>query len=77
MEDYQWGGWSGERLQGIRSINGRWKIDRGRLRIVSEMYKPNNLYVRSMARTKGGLLEGIGVLVGGGQRGKIGTIVIA
>ena len=27
----------GEKVQGIRSINGRWKIDRGRLRIVSEM----------------------------------------
>ena len=37
MEGYQWGGggveW-GEMVQGIRSINGRYKIDRGRLRIV-------------------------------------------
>ena len=36
-EGYQWGGggveW-GEMVQGIRSINGRYKIDRGRLRIV-------------------------------------------
>ena len=37
MEGYQWGeGKSriGEKSQGIRSINGRYKIDRGRLRIV-------------------------------------------
>ena len=37
MEDYQWGGGGermGEKVQGIRSINGRHKIDRGRLRIV-------------------------------------------
>ena len=37
MQGYQWG--SGrererEKVQGIRSINGRYKIDRGRLRIV-------------------------------------------
>ena len=35
---------NGEKLQGI-SINGRYKIDRGRLRIVWEMEKPKNLYV--------------------------------
>ena len=37
MEGYQWGGGTrrmGEKVQGIRSINGRSKIDRGRLRIV-------------------------------------------
>ena len=37
MEDYQWGevaGRIGEKVQGIRSIFGRYKIDRGRLRIV-------------------------------------------
>ena len=37
MEGYQWGGggeeW-GEMVQGLRSITGRHKIDRGRLRIV-------------------------------------------
>ena len=37
MEGYQWG-WGGgkmeEKVQGISSINGRYKIDRGRLRIV-------------------------------------------
>ena len=34
-----------EKVQGIRSINGRYKIDRGRLRIVWEMEKPKNLYM--------------------------------
>ena len=38
---------NGEKVQGIRSINGRYKIDRGRLRIVWEMEKPKNLYVRT------------------------------
>ena len=36
MEGYQQGGrWRrmGEMVQGVRSINGRYKIDRGRLRI--------------------------------------------
>ena len=48
MEGYQqgWGmGIMGEKVQGIRSINDRYKIDRGRLRIVWEMEKPKNLYV--------------------------------
>ena len=38
MESYQWGeggGRMGENVQGIRNINGRYKIDRGRLRIGS------------------------------------------
>ena len=37
MEGYQWrrgGGRMGEKVQGIRSIIGRQKIDRGRLRIL-------------------------------------------
>ena len=34
-----------EKVQGIRSINGRYKTDRGRLRRVWEMEKPKNLYV--------------------------------
>ena len=48
MEGYQWGvgvGRMGEKVQGIRSINGRYKIDRVRLRIVWEMEKPKNLYI--------------------------------
>ena len=35
----------GEKVQGISSINGRYKIDRGRLRIVWETGKPKNSYV--------------------------------
>ena len=38
-------GENGENVQGIRCINGRYKIDRGRLRIVWEMEKPKNLYI--------------------------------
>ena len=48
MEGYQWGGVGGKmgvKVQGIRRINGRYKIDRGRLKIVWEMEKPTNLYV--------------------------------
>ena len=35
----------GKNVQGIRSINGKYKIDGERLRIVWEMEKPKNLYV--------------------------------
>ena len=35
----------GEKVQGKRSINGRYKIDRGRSRIVWEMEKQRNFYV--------------------------------
>ena len=38
----------GTKIQGIRSINGKYKIDRGRLRIAWEMEKPKNLYVQPM-----------------------------
>ena len=37
MEGYQWGGEvgrMGEKVQGIRSISGRYKVNRERLRIV-------------------------------------------
>ena len=34
-----------EKVQGIRSIIGRYKADRGRVRIVWEMEKSKNLYV--------------------------------
>ena len=34
----------GGKVQGLRSIIGRYKIDRGVLRIVQEMEKPKNLY---------------------------------
>ena len=36
------------KVQGIRIINGGYKIERGRLRIVWEMKKPKNLYVCPM-----------------------------
>ena len=35
----------GEKVHGRSSINGRYKIDRGRLRIVWEMEKPKTLYI--------------------------------
>ena len=48
MEGYQQGGGKGrmgEKVQGVRSINGRYKIDMGRLTIVWEMEKPKTLHV--------------------------------
>ena len=51
MEGYQWVGEGGrmeEKVQGIRNINGRQKIDRARLRLVQDMEKPKNLYARPM-----------------------------
>ena len=48
---YQWGGGGrrmGEKVQGISSINGRYKIDRGKLKIVWEMENPKNLHVPSL-----------------------------
>ena len=38
-------GESWEKVQGIRSINGRYKIERGKLGRVWEMEEPKNLYV--------------------------------
>ena len=49
MEGYQWvGGEWGKKIQRIRSIFGRYNIDKGRLRIVKEIEKPKNLYVQPM-----------------------------
>ena len=45
MEDYQWGEGEGrmkEKVEGIRSIIGRYKVDRGRLRTVWEMENSKN-----------------------------------
>ena len=42
------GGECAGKVQGIRSIRGRHKIDRERLRIVSEMEKPKNLHRQLM-----------------------------
>ena len=50
-EGYQWGvggGRMGEKVQGLRSRSGRYKIDRRRLRIVWELEKPKKLYVLPM-----------------------------
>ena len=50
-EGYQWGGGGKKmegKVQGRRSLNGRYKIDRGRLRIVWEMEKPKNLNVQPL-----------------------------
>ena len=44
------GGREGEKVQRMSSINGRYKIDRGRSRTVWEMEKPKNLYVQPMDR---------------------------
>ena len=38
----------GKKVQGIRSINGRHKIDKERLRTVWEMEMSKNLYVQPM-----------------------------
>ena len=38
----------GGKVQGRSSINGRYNIDRGRLRTVQEMEKPKNSYARPM-----------------------------
>ena len=40
-----WRGDNGGKVQGIRSIIGRYKIERGRLRIVQEMEKSKNLHI--------------------------------
>ena len=51
MEIYQLGGGRGrmgEKVQGLRIIIGRYKIDRGRLKTVSEMEKQKNLYAQPM-----------------------------
>ena len=46
MEGYQWGSReNGGKCTGNKNTNGRYKIDRGRLRIVWEIGKPKNLYV--------------------------------
>ena len=34
-----------EKVHGLKSIIGRYKIDRGRLRMIQEMQKPKSLYV--------------------------------
>ena len=51
LEGYQLGGRKGrmgEKVQGLKSIIGRYRIDWGRLRIVEEMEKPKSLYAQPM-----------------------------
>ena len=50
MEDYQQegGGEDGEKLQGIRSTMGMYKIDGERLRMIKETEKSKNLHVQPM-----------------------------
>ena len=43
-----------EKVQGIRSINDRHKIDRGNLRILWEMENQKNLYVQPTDMIEGG-----------------------
>ena len=65
MEGYQWGegeGKMGEKVQGISSINGSYKIDRGRLRIVQENGEAKEL----ICMTNGHELRGMGNAGGGG-----------
>ena len=59
----------GGKVQGIRSINSRNKIDRGRLRIVWEMEKPKNLYVCMTHghELRGRMLVGVGCRVEGNK----------
>ena len=51
MEGGQLGGGRGElgkKVQGLRNINGRYKIERGMLRIVWDMEKPKNSYASNL-----------------------------
>ena len=65
------------KVQGIRSISGRYKIDGGRLRIVEEMEKPKNLYVWSMDMNSGGeCWRQEACRAEGNKGGKNGTCVI-
>ena len=49
MEGYQWGGGGGDRGKGTGNKHN-WQVQnrQGEVRIVQEMEKPKNLYVRPM-----------------------------
>ena len=71
MEGYQQGGGKermGEKVKGLRSIIGRYKIDRGRLRIVWEMEKPKTYIHDPWTGTKGGIARGKGGTGGSGAK---------
>ena len=57
-----------EKVQGIRSITGRYKIDRGMSRISPHTHTTHGCELR------GGLLEGRGYQVEGGKRRKLGQL---
>ena len=68
----------GGKVQGVRSINGRHKIDRGRVRIVWEMEKPKNIHVWSYGHElRGRMLVGGGCREGKKGEEKIGITIIA
>ena len=53
MEGFQWEGGEGnsaEKVQGIRSIIGRYKVDGERSKMVQETEDSKNLYVHPMDR---------------------------
>ena len=55
----------GEKVQGIRSIIGRYGIDRERLRIVREMEKPKKLYMTHGHELRWRNANGRGMQAGG------------
>ena len=57
----------GKKVQRLKSIIGRYKIDRGRFRTLYEMEKPKNLYVQPMDMEDAG---GRAVQGRGGKRGR-------
>ena len=68
----------GEKVQGLRSIIGRHKIDRERLRIAQEMEKPKNIYAQTIDEQSRSIVEGKGgYWAEEGKEEKIGTAVIA
>ena len=81
MEGFQWGGRGedlGGKLQEIRSIIGRHKIDRERLRMVQETENSKNLNVQPMDMNYcGGIAGGKEGTSWRESKGKIGTTVIA
>ena len=78
MEGYQGGGGEGrmaEKIQGIRSIYDRYKLDRGRLRTVWKWRRPKTYVYNPRTRTKVGECwwEG-GYRVEGNKGGEMGQL---
>ena len=59
----------GEKVQGIRSINGRYKIDGGEVKNSIGNGEAKDMYAHGH-ELRGGLLEGMGIPGRGEQRGK-------